>query len=97
MTTKTVLFTLAVLALPVAASADAGLINGFTSVIIGLPEPSTLGILGSGLIGLAVAIRRKLKLANATSDRHLQRGYLLDGAANRETLLQERRTGLRLS
>ena len=61
---KTVLFTLAVLALPIAASADPALVNGFTNAVTGLPESSTLGILGSGLIGLAVAVRRKLKLAN---------------------------------
>lgn len=60
---KTVLLALAVLAFPLAANADASLLSGVMNAITGLPEPSTLGLLGSGLIGVAVMIRRKFKFS----------------------------------
>jgi hypothetical protein len=37
------------------------LASGDTNVVV--PEPGTLGMLGTGLIGVAGALRRKLKLA----------------------------------
>jgi hypothetical protein len=45
-----------------------GFFNGSTNISSGdtnitIPEPGTLGLLGTGLIGMAAIIRRKLKLA----------------------------------
>jgi hypothetical protein len=62
MTRKIVPLTVLVLALPLAAVADGGVASSIVNLITTLPEPSTLGLLGSGLIGFAVVIRRKLKL-----------------------------------
>jgi PEP-CTERM motif-containing protein len=62
MTRKIVALTVLVLALPLAAVADGGVASSIVNLITTLPEPSTLGLLGSGLIGFAVVIRRKLKL-----------------------------------
>ena len=59
---KIVALTVLVLALPLAAVADGGVASSIVNLITTLPEPSTLGLLGSGLIGFAVVIRRKLKL-----------------------------------
>ena len=44
------------------AFADGGAASSIVNLITTLPEASTLGLLGSGLIGFAVVIRRKLKL-----------------------------------
>jgi hypothetical protein len=63
MTRKIVALTVLVLALPLAAVADGGVASSIVNLITTLPEPSTLGLLGSGLIGFAVVIRRKLKLS----------------------------------
>jgi hypothetical protein len=63
MTRKIVALTVLVLALPLAAVADGGGASSIVNLITTLPEPSTLGLLGSGLIGFAVVIRRKLKLS----------------------------------
>ena len=63
MTRKIVALTVLVLALPLAAFADGGVASSIVNLITTLPEPSTLGLLGSGLIGFAVVIRRKLKLS----------------------------------
>jgi hypothetical protein len=52
-----------VFALPLTALADGGITSSVVNLITTLPEPSTLGILGSGLIGFAVVVRRKLKLS----------------------------------
>jgi len=62
MTRKIVALTVLVLALPLSAVADGGVASSIVNLITTLPEPSTLGLLGSGLIGFAVVIRRKLKL-----------------------------------
>ena len=61
MVKRTILLTLLVMALPLTALADGGVASVF-NIITALPEPSTLGLLGTGLIGFAVVIRRKLKL-----------------------------------
>jgi hypothetical protein len=63
MTRKIVALTVLVLALPLGAVADGGVASSIVNLITTLPEPSTLGLLGSGLIGFAVVIRRKLKLS----------------------------------
>ena len=63
MTRKIVVLTVLVLALPLSAAADGGVASSIVNLITSLPEPSTLGLLGSGLIGFAVVIRRKLKLS----------------------------------
>jgi PEP-CTERM motif len=63
MTRKIVALTVLVLALPLSALADGGVASSIVNLITTLPEPSTLGLLGSGLIGFAVVIRRKLKLS----------------------------------
>ena len=62
MTRKIVALTVLVLALPLTAFADGGVASSVVSLITTMPEPSTLGLLGSGLIGFAVVLRRKLKL-----------------------------------
>jgi hypothetical protein len=56
-----VVLTFLVLALPLNAFADGGVASSVVNLITSLPEPSTLGLLGSGLIGFAVVLRRKLK------------------------------------
>lgn len=63
MTRKIVVLTVLVLALPLSALADGGVASSIVNLITTLPEPSTLGLLGSGLIGFAVVLRRKLKLS----------------------------------
>jgi hypothetical protein len=63
MTRKIVVLTVLVLALPLSALADGGVASSIVNLITSLPEPSTLGLLGSGLIGFAVVIRRKLKFS----------------------------------
>ena len=63
MTRKIVALTVLVLALPLSAVADGGVASSIVNLITTLPEPSTLGLLGSGLIGFAVVIRRRLKLS----------------------------------
>ena len=63
MTRKIVVLTVLVLALPLSAVADGGVASSVVNLITTLPEPGTLGLLGSGLIGFAVVIRRKLKLS----------------------------------
>ncbi len=63
MTRKIVVLTVLVLALPLSAAADGGVASSIVNLITTLPEPSTLGLLGSGLIGFAVVIRRRLKLS----------------------------------
>ena len=62
MVKRTILLTLLVMALPLTALADGGVASSVVNIITTLPEPSTLGLLGTGLIGFAVMIRRKLKL-----------------------------------
>ena len=62
MVKRTILLTLLVMALPLTALADGGVASSVVNIITALPEPSTLGLLGTGLIGFAVVIRRKLKL-----------------------------------
>jgi len=62
MTRKIVALTVLVFALPLTAFADGGVASSVVSLITTMPEPSTLGLLGSGLIGFAVVLRRKLKL-----------------------------------
>jgi len=62
-TRKIVFLTVLVLALPLTALADAGVVTSVVNLITTLPESSTLGILGSGLIGFAVVVRRRFKLA----------------------------------
>jgi len=59
---KVIALTALVLALPLTAFADGGVASSVVSLITTMPEPSTLGLLGSGLIGFAVVLRRKLKL-----------------------------------
>lgn len=61
MTKKIVILTFLVLALPLTAFADGTVASSVVNLITTLPEPSTLGLLGAGLIGFAVVIRRKLK------------------------------------
>jgi hypothetical protein len=60
---KIAVLTALVLALPLSAVADGGVASSIINLITTLPEPSTLGLLGSGLVGFAVVIRRKLKLS----------------------------------
>ena len=62
MVKRTILLMLLVMALPLTALADGGVASSVVNIITALPEPSTLGLLGTGLIGFAVVIRRKLKL-----------------------------------
>jgi hypothetical protein len=62
MSREIVFLTVLVLALPLSAVADGGVTSSVVNLITTLPEPSTLGLLGSGLIGFAVVIRRKLKV-----------------------------------
>ena len=62
MVKRTILLMLLVMALPLTALADGGVASSVVNIITTLPEPSTLGLLGTGLIGFAVMIRRKLKL-----------------------------------
>jgi hypothetical protein len=52
-----------VFALPLTALADGGIASSVVNLITSLPEPGTLGILGSGLVGFAVVLRRKRKLS----------------------------------
>jgi hypothetical protein len=61
MTKKIFFLTVLVLALPLSAFADGGIVRSVVNLITTLPEPGTLGLLGSGLIGFAVVVRRKLK------------------------------------
>jgi hypothetical protein len=63
MTRKIVVLTVIVLALPLSALADGWVASSVFNLITTLPEPSILGLLGSGLVGFAVVIRRKLKLS----------------------------------
>jgi F0F1-type ATP synthase membrane subunit c/vacuolar-type H+-ATPase subunit K len=63
MTRTIVCLTALMLASPLTALADGGIASSAINAISTLPEPSTLGILGSGLIGFAVVLRRRLKLA----------------------------------
>jgi hypothetical protein len=63
MTRIIVVLTVLVLALPLSAVADGGVASSVVNLITTLPEPGTLGLLGSGLIGFAVVIRRKMKLS----------------------------------
>ena len=63
MTRKIVVLTVLVLALPLSAVADGGVASSVVNLITTLPEPGTLGLLGSGLIGFAVVIRRNMKLS----------------------------------
>ncbi len=62
-TGKIVCLSVLVFALPLTARADGGIASSVVNLITTLPEPSTLGILGSGLIGFAVVVRRRLKLS----------------------------------
>jgi len=62
MTKKIIFLTVLVGGLPLTAFADGGVASSDVNLIATLPEPSTLGLLGSGLIGFAVVIRRKLKV-----------------------------------
>jgi hypothetical protein len=62
MTKKVVFLAVLALALPLTAVADPGVASSVVNLITAMPEPSTLGLLGSGLIGLAVVVRRKLRL-----------------------------------
>ena len=55
------LSSLFVAVLPLAAFASTGAASN-TSNIGALPEAGTLGLLGAGLIGYAVVLRRKLRL-----------------------------------
>jgi hypothetical protein len=50
-----------VLALPLAATADSGIVGSVINTVTAMPEPTILGILGTALIGSAVLVRRKLK------------------------------------
>ena len=60
---KRMLFlTLFAVALPLAAFAQSGVTSSFLNRVTALPEPGTLGLLGTGLIGFAVVLRRKLRL-----------------------------------
>ena len=61
MTKKVVFLTVLLLALPLRAVADGGVASSVVNLITTLPEPSTLGLLGSSLIGFAIVIRRKLR------------------------------------
>ena len=63
MTKDTFFLTVVVFALPLSAYADGGIASSVVNLITTLPEVSTLVLLGSGLIGFAVVIRRKLKTA----------------------------------
>jgi PEP-CTERM motif len=35
--------------------------GGTTDLIVATPEPGTLGLMGTGLLGIAFAVRRKMK------------------------------------
>lgn len=59
---QTVFLTLFVVVLPLAAFAQGEATSSFLNMVMTLPEPGTLGLLGTGLIGLAVVLRRKLRL-----------------------------------
>jgi hypothetical protein len=61
MTKKIVCLTVLICVVPLTAFADGGMASSVVNLITALPEASTLGLLGSGLIGFAVVIRRKLK------------------------------------
>ena len=56
---KSIFLALLVLALPLTALADGGITSSLVNLVTTLPEPSTLGLLGTGLISFAVIIRRK--------------------------------------
>ena len=60
---KSISLALLVLALPLTALADGGVTSSLVALVTALPESRALGLLGTGLIGFAVMVRRKLKLA----------------------------------
>ena len=74
MTREIVLLAVVVIALPFTAFADGGGASSVVSLINAMPEPSTLGLLGSGLVGFAFVVRRKLKvtLAKQSAAQRLQ-------------------------
>jgi PEP-CTERM motif len=62
MTRKIVLLSVVVIALPFAAFADGSGASSAVSLINTMHEPGTLALLGSGLIGFAFVVRRKLRV-----------------------------------
>lgn len=60
---KSIFVAFLVLVLPLTAVAVSRVASSAVNIITAMPEPSTLGLLGTGLIGFAVMIRRKMKLA----------------------------------
>jgi hypothetical protein len=50
-----------VLALPLAAMAHSGIVGSVIKTLTAMPETNILGLLGTGLIGFATLVRRKLK------------------------------------
>jgi hypothetical protein len=74
MTRKIALLAVVVFSLPFSAFADGGVSSNVAILMNTMPEPSTLGLLGSGLIGFAFVVRRKLKvtLARQSAAQRLQ-------------------------
>ena len=63
MTKKFAVIVAVVLTFSLSALADGGAASNVVNLITALPEPGTLGLLGSGLVGFAILVRHRMKIA----------------------------------